>query len=265
MSALRQMPSARGDDSHQDRRLPARHPTVSGRTFTTLIGLSVGLYGLVARPRLLRWGATDEEVQGPYPGADLIPGGRRGATMAVTIDAPPSRVWPWLVQMGCDRAGWYSWDRLDNGGVESAQQIHSEWQTIAAGDRLASSPSANGWFEVAALDHERFLALRAPVDLRGRPFATAGPRPRLYSDSSWCFLLKPAPRNQTRLVISGSASSHPRPLTAICAFLFWEPAHWIMQTRQFTNLKLRAERTSQRVVDAASDGGLPARPRRSVG
>jgi hypothetical protein len=56
----------------------------------------------------------------PLSGADLLGGGKRGATMAVTIDAPPSRVWPWLVQMGCDRAGWYSWDRLDNGGVTSA-------------------------------------------------------------------------------------------------------------------------------------------------
>src|ERR1700681_4810245 len=50
--------------------------------------------------------ATDEELLAAFPGADLIPGGKRHATMAVTVDAPPSRVWPWLVQMGCDRAGW---------------------------------------------------------------------------------------------------------------------------------------------------------------
>jgi hypothetical protein len=69
-------------------------------------------YALLVRPRLLRWGASDDELESPFPGADLVPGGVRTATMAVTIDAPTSRVWPWLVQMGTDRGGWYSWDLL---------------------------------------------------------------------------------------------------------------------------------------------------------
>src|SRR6478609_11885741 len=63
------------------------------------------LYGAWVHPRLMRWGATDEEVFGLYPGADVVPDGRRGATMAVTINAPPAQVWPWLVQLGGDRAG----------------------------------------------------------------------------------------------------------------------------------------------------------------
>ena len=109
--------------------------------FGALLAFSAGVYTFAVRPRMLRWGASDEEVRQPYPGADLIPGGQRGATMAVTIDAPPSRVWPWLVQMGCDRAGWYSWDRLDDSGVPSAERIHPEWQELAVGDRLASTPS----------------------------------------------------------------------------------------------------------------------------
>lgn len=54
-------------------------------------------YLSMVRPRLLRWGATADEVEGAYPGADLIPDGTRSATMAVTIEAPPSQVWPWLV------------------------------------------------------------------------------------------------------------------------------------------------------------------------
>ena len=78
-------------------------------------------------------------AQTPFPGAELIPGGRRGATMAVTIDAPPARVWPWLLQMGCDRAGWYSWDRLDNAGRPSAEHIIPEWQTLAAWVRGATA------------------------------------------------------------------------------------------------------------------------------
>src|SRR5512139_2291198 len=100
------------------------------RSVAVAAGL-IGGYAAVVRPRLLRWGATAQEVREPYPGADLVPGGVRGATMAVTIDAPPRRVWPWLVQMGHDRAGWYSWDRLDNVRVPSADRIHPEWQDIA--------------------------------------------------------------------------------------------------------------------------------------
>jgi len=86
------------------------------RILAGLPGLLVGAYALAVRPRLVRWGATDEELAQPYPGAEIIPDGHRAATMAVTIEAPPGQVWPWLAQMGYDRAGWYSWDRLDNGG-----------------------------------------------------------------------------------------------------------------------------------------------------
>lgn len=207
-----------------------------------LLALSAGVYALGVRPRILRSGASDEEVRRPYPGSELIRGGRRGATMAVTIDAPPSQVWPWLVQMGCDRAGWYSWDRLDNAGVPSAEQIHPEWQRLAIGDRLTSTPSGRAWFEVAALDPERFLGLRAAIDLRtGRPFDPAGPRPRFYVDALWGFQLTAAPQRRTRLVVSGYASARPRLLQVIADRLFWEPAHWLMQTRQFANLKRRAE------------------------
>ena len=214
------------------------------RLLPVLLGIPAGLYGALLRPRLLRWRATEEEVRGPYPGADLIPDGTRGATMAVMIDAPPSQVWPWLIQMGCDRAGWYSWDRLDNGGVASAERIHPEWQQVVVGDRFASTPSGRAWFSVAALEHERFLALRASLDLRGRPFDPDGPRPRFFVDSLWGFLLEEPAQGRTRLIVSGFACSRPRSLTAIGDFLFWEPAHWVMQSRQFTNLKRRVERAA---------------------
>ena len=227
----------------------ARHPVAA-------LSALVAIYALAVRPRLLRSGATDEEVREQYPGADLVPGGKRGATMAVTIDAPPSAVWPWLMQMGCDRAGWYSWDRLDNAGVPSAEQVHPEWQDISVGGRMRSTPSGATWFEVAALEPERFLALRAPIDLHGgRPFDTGGLRPRLFNDSVWCFQLKELPRGRTRLVVSSYAAQRPRAALAIADFLFWEPAHWIMQRRQFANLKRRAE--TRPASPAAADERRP--------
>jgi proline iminopeptidase len=222
------------------------------RKLSTLVGLAAVGYTVAARPRILRWGATDEEVRQPYPGAEIIPGGKRGATTAVTIQAPPSEVWPWLVQTGCDRASWYSWDRLDNGGVPSADRIHPEWQRISIGDHLSSKPDGSAWFEVAALEPQRFLALRASLDLRGHPFDSGTSRPRHFTDSVWCFLLKEIPGDSTRVVVSGYATGRPRPLLTIANLLFWEPAHLIMQTRQFANLRRRLEGDTSRSSLSAS-------------
>ncbi len=214
-----------------------------------LLALVAG-YLLCVRPRMLRWGASDEEVRQPYPGADLVPDGARSATMAVTIDAPPAEVWPWLVQMGTDRAGWYSWDRLDNFGRRSADRLHPEWQEIALGDRMLAKPDGSEWWEVAALEPERFLCLRMSLDLRGQPFEPAGARPRSFTDSTWGFLLEELPGGRTRLVVSGYWSLRPRWLQPIMSLFVLEPSHWVMQTRQFTNLK--------RLVEGAGTGTAAA-------
>lgn len=214
---------------------------MAARRLLPVAGL-VAAYALAVRPRLVRWGATDEEVRRPYPGAELIPGGERSATMAVTIDAEPSRLWPWLVQMGADRAGWYSWDRLDNWGRPSAGRIHPEWQEISVGDRLAATPDASQWWEVAALEPERFLGLRMSLDLRGRPFDPRRAPPRFFTDSLWGFLLEELPGRRTRLVVSGYWSLRPRWLQPLTSVMVLEPSHWVMQTRQFANLARLAER-----------------------
>lgn len=161
--------------------------------------------------------------------------------MAATIDAPPSRVWPWLVQMGVDRAGWYSWDWLDNWRRPSAKSIQPQWQQLTVGQHLSSHPAGKFWFQVAALEPERFLALRAAFTRDGRPYDPAGPRPASFTDSLWAFQLKESPGGRTRLVVSTYGAAKPRWLAALSSSLFWEPAHWIMQARQFTNLKRRVE------------------------
>ena len=199
-------------------------------------------YAFGVRPRLVRWGATDQEVKRPYPGADLIPGARRGTTMAVTLEAPPSAVWPWLVQMGVGRGLWYTWDYWRPWGLRSADRIHPEWQGISVGHRMASVPDGSAWWEVAALEPERFLALRMSVDLLGHPFDPRGKPPRSYTDSIWCFLLEPLPGERTRLVVSGYWAFRPEWLRGIVNFLLLEPSTWIMQTRQFKGLRRRVHR-----------------------
>lgn len=211
------------------------------RCIPVCLGILLAAYPFLVRRRLVRWGATGEEVGGPYPGQELIPGGDRSPTMAVTIDAPPARVWPWLVQMGYGRAGWYSWDHLDNWGHKSAKELHPEWQEISLGDRLPSMPGDAAWWEVAALEPEHFLGLRTAMDLRGRPYDTTRGRPRFYTDSLWGFLLRELPDGRTRLVVSGYWAMKPRWAKTFVNILFLEPAHWVMQTRQFTNLKRLVE------------------------
>jgi hypothetical protein len=201
-----------GSDGHRTGATNAASWAVlmNARKLAAVLALSAGAYALALRPRMLRWGATDDELRRPYPGADVVPGGTRGATMATTIDAPPSRVWPWLVQMGCNRAGWYSWDRLDNAGVASAKRIHPEWQEVSIGDHMTSLQDGSAWFEVAALEPQRFLGLRATLTLRGRPLETLGSRPGSYTDSLWGFLLEELPGGRTRLVVSGYGFARPR-------------------------------------------------------
>jgi proline iminopeptidase len=217
-----------------------------GRKIVGVAGLAAIAYGVWVRPRLARWGATDEEVAGPYPGVDLVPEGERGATMAVTIEAPPDQVWPWLVQMGGDRGGWYSWDRLDNGGRSSAREVHPEWQDLAVGDHVKywrGGGPVDAW-EVAALEPNRFLGLHGLTDLRGRNLDPKHTRPSAYVEGLWGFLLNELPGGRTRLIIGGYQAIRPRWLGRFVFYWLYIPVTWIMQARMLAVLKRNIERAS---------------------
>ena len=95
------------------------------------------------RPWALSWGATRHEVSRTMPGDDLVADPTFNATRAVAIHAPPQSVWPWLVQMGYRRAGFYSYDRLDNANVPSAENIISKYQVLKVGDTIPMSRVLN--------------------------------------------------------------------------------------------------------------------------
>ena len=89
---------------------------------------------------------ADEERRA-LPGDALLPAAKGRWTHAITIQASPAEIWPWLVQMGCRRGGWYSYDGLGNGSAPSAARIQSELQEIAVGDLMAWTPRAvEGFF-----------------------------------------------------------------------------------------------------------------------
>jgi proline iminopeptidase len=144
--------------------------------------------------------------------------------------------------MGCDRAGFYSFDRLDNGGRPSADHINPKWQHLQPGDRVASAPDASRWFDVALVVRQRALVLRASLTVpAARNFDPADELPRAYSDSTWGFFLRPTVDGHTRLVVTGKARGAPHALIAAGNWLLWDPAHWVMQRKQFAGLRHRAE------------------------
>ena len=160
--------------------------------------------------------------------------------MATTLPAPPAEVWPWLMQMGADKAGFYSFDRLDNGGRASADRLHPEWQGLHEGDRIVSVPDGSRWFDVALMRPQRDLVLRATLSVPdGRNLDPARPLPRAFSDSTWGLHLRPAAHGGTRLIVTGTARGRPPWLIRLGDRLLWEPAHAAMQLRQFAGLRRR--------------------------
>ncbi len=111
-----------------------------GIGLVVLGAVAFGVYLRFIRPWQLRWGATDEEVGRAMPGDDVVKHPTFNATRAVTIQARPEEIWPWLVQIGFKRAGWYSYDWLDNLGIPSADHIVPELQHVAVGDLIPMSP-----------------------------------------------------------------------------------------------------------------------------
>ena len=148
--------------------------------------------------------ASRLERHRPLAADVLIPDAVFSSTHAITIDAPPDRVWPWIAQMGAGRAGWYSWDVIDNGGTPSADSVVPELQTIVPGSVMPAVPGATDAFVVASVVPQRDLLLTVPDGYGGSAVA-------------WEHVLDPLDGNRTRLIVRGRASSrwldlvHARP------------------------------------------------------
>jgi hypothetical protein len=132
-------------------------PILRLRRVTWLVPLA---YLLVYRPWQRSWGATGTEVTDTLPGDEIVPRPQWEATRAVVVDARPDDVWPWLVQMGAHpRAGWYSYDWVDNAGIRSADEIRADLQCLRVGDRLPMTADASAAFVVESIDPARSLVM----------------------------------------------------------------------------------------------------------
>jgi len=125
----------------------------------SLVGLVKAVYLLWARPYQLRWGATNQEVQRPMPGDELNLNPKFLATRSITIAGAPDKIWPWLVQMGYKRAGFYGYDILENlgspRGIHSADGILPEFQHFRVGDEVPISPAGGLVFH--AIEPNQYL------------------------------------------------------------------------------------------------------------
>jgi hypothetical protein len=227
----------------RNRLLPAAAITIGGILTAGAVTAMAGT--------LTAFRASPQERRRAMPGDAIVPEEMYVTTQAATIAALPERVWPWLAQMGADRGGWYSYDRVDNDGQPSARAILPEYQHVVPGDVFPALPGATDAFVVAAAQPPHELVLTGP----------AGGAPRV----SWAFLLEPRPDGRTRLLVrarvspqwldgTGNRTSVPhrrRLIERVYSVLPHLPApllhaaagfgHRVMQNQQLRGIKRRAE------------------------
>src|SRR3954469_17732354 len=181
-----------------------RAPDHPGRA-AVLASALVGAYAAVGRPLMLHWGATCADLRKPLPGDELVPGHVVQSTRAVTIDAPVEAVWPWLAQIGQDRAGFYSYEGLENLAgcdLHNAGEIHPEWQRRAPGETVFL--------------HRRY----------GLPVARFQPGRALGLDGWGAFVLEPLGPDRTRLI---ARSRTARGWAGVAGALLIEIPHFVME------------------------------------
>ena len=181
----------------------------------------VGFY----RPWHLKWGATLEEVSNSMPGDEVVPGPSFNATRAVTVQARPEAIWPWIVQIGFGRAGWYSYDLLDNFARHSSEDVIPEFQHIEVGDLVPLGPGDNSGMRVKEFE-------------MGRSIVWWDDKNQL---TTWTWLLDPLGEGSTRLVTRVRARSSWRHPTTAIWLLLTELADFPMMRKCLLGIKRRAE------------------------
>ncbi len=173
----------------------------------------------------LRWGATDAEVAATMPGDDLLPRAQFNPTRAITIDAPPAAVWPWLVQVGFGRAGFYSNDLLDNFARPSLREIDPDLQKLEVGQWVSMSPTpseSTAW-KVDSFVPNEWLLWRKP-------------------DSTWSWVLRDLGDGRTRLVTRVHVLyDWSRPAYSAFGVVLMEFGDFPMMRRMLLGIKQRAE------------------------
>jgi hypothetical protein len=185
------------------------------------------------------------EARMRLPGDELVPDAMAEATHGVTIEAGAEHVWPFLLQMGSRRAGWYSYDLLDNAGRPSAESVVPALQDLKVGDLVPATIGGDEGFVVARLEAPRLLVLTGLYDLGADAQVFDDMRPEAFWHISWAFVLESLGPHRTRLHVRARAaySTEGRWRTAVTGL-----AHELMQSKQLEGLKERAERHARQAA-----------------
>jgi hypothetical protein len=214
----------------------------------TLAGVAaVSGYWFLLRPRALHWGASEEETRRTLPGDELIPNPKLNVTHAVTINAPVEKVWPWLVQIGQGRGGFYSYEWIENLmglNIHNADHILPEYQNLKAGDRIKLAP--NGFaIPVAILEPNRALVLHG--DTRQGGEGAPPMKPGDYFSTVWGWHLFPvnggaaSSAPATRIIERWLLDWTPSLQNSLFMHAFLEPGAFIMERKMLLGIKERAE------------------------
>ncbi len=209
-------------------------------------------YLYIIRPWHLHWGATHLDRIAVLPGDALSPFASAIVTHAVNIDAPAEAVWRWIVQIGQDRAGFYSYSFLENLAgcdMHTAFRIVPEWQQRAIGDTVwFGSPKRFGGrarMIAAVVEPMRSLVLATPGDWELIRVGKEG------LDTTWTFALQRKGVNTARLIVRLRSAANVTLLQRVLNFLFWEPAHFVMERKMLLTIKKLAETHPQVTLEAA--------------
>ena len=195
------------------------------------------VYFVFVRPKVRGWGLDPHEAELPLPGDELIDEPSHVETRGITIHAPVSKVWPWLVQMGFGRAGWYSYDMMD--GKSGASEILPEYQSLAVGDVMPTHPT--GGFLVKVVEPERALVLYTDTDLLRSQSGREDNESYPEIQASWAFYLQPEDGG-TRLIERFRARTPGSgPATAVLGEIMGTGIV-LMTRKQMLSIKERVER-----------------------
>lgn len=230
---------------------------------------SIATYFAFLRPRIRAWGFDPQEAELALPGDELVTEPTAVETRGITIDAPPRAVWPWLVQMGYGRGGWYSYEPLDS-KLPSAKEILPEFQELKAGDMMPTYPGFS--FEVKTVEPEHAIVLFADTALTRTQMEAAAraevaDKPDIDPDEaaeavrqmpdfagSWAFVLQPEGEDKTRLIERFRVQA-PSNAPAAVAREAMGTGIVLMARKQLIGIKERVERSAQ---ERGDQPGAPA-------
>ena len=193
-----------------------------------------------------RWGATDEELKRPWPGDEFVPVARGGFTHAIALHAPASQVWPWVVQIGQDKGGFYSYEFLENlvgCNIHNADRLVPEWQQLKVGCLLRLHPAAA--VPVELLEPGKGFVMHGVINTATGEGAAGGATPSQdFVNVSWLFYVEDVPGG-SRFISRWRVDYEPGFKNEVMYGRYGlEPIAAVMDFKMLKGVKQRAERAA---------------------